>query len=80
MDKFARLSKIFGTLVAAFLWVFGPIVNQWDHHEDETPDDNVVSAVQEKQVAAILPPSTPAPVLARPLRNLGPRPLGGIPG
>jgi hypothetical protein len=56
MVELVRNSKIFGALIAAFLWVFGPLIAHWDHHEDETPDEDVASVVLEKQRAAILPP------------------------
>jgi len=44
-----------GILVAAFLWLFGPIISHWAH-DDEIPDDEVAAAIQEKQCTQIAPP------------------------
>jgi len=55
MVQLVRNSKLFGILVAAFLWIFGPIINHWIH-EDETSGGEVGAAIQEKQRAQIEPP------------------------
>lgn len=62
MVERVRSTKIYGALVAAFLWVFGPQVTHWDHHEDETPDEDAASAIQEKQIAEQAPPPASMPI------------------
>jgi hypothetical protein len=55
MVQLVRNSKIVGILVAAFLWLFGPIISHLVH-DDETPDDDVAAAIQERQHTQIAPP------------------------
>jgi hypothetical protein len=64
MVQLVRNSKIVGIMVAAFLWLFGPIFSHWTH-DDETPDDEVAASIQEKQRNQIAPPPPPPVIQPR---------------
>jgi hypothetical protein len=65
MVQLVKNSKIYGVLVAALLWLFGPIISHWTH-DDETPDEDVAPAIQEKQLTQIAPPSDFQPMRSDP--------------
>jgi hypothetical protein len=64
MVQLVRYSKIFGILVAAFVWLFGPLISHWTH-DDETADDEAATAIQEKQRNQIEPP----PAVFQPMQH-----------
>jgi hypothetical protein len=72
-----RQSKIYGFLAAVCLEFLAMFVHS--AQDDDTPAEESMSALHEKQLTQTAPPPTfTAPSLGRPWFDSGPQPLGGI--